>query len=152
MKYEKKTKPALWTTLPAARKRLEAAAASRSSAKATLLAARRGKVAAKATKRRLERSRQPRKRIAPRSAAMVGKMAVYGRLKGEFLAVHRHCAGCYGVGTEVHHTRGRAGTLLLDTRYWLAMCPACHRWVHENINEARQRNLIAAPGDWNNPV
>lgn len=147
-----KTKPkklALWTQLPSARKRLEAAAASRLSAKAKLSADRRGKAAAKATERRLERSKLTRKRIAPRSAAMVGKMAVYKRLKGEFLAVHRHCAACCGLAAEVHHTRGRAGTLLLDTRYWMALCPACHRWVHENIEAARKRNLIAAAGDWN---
>ena len=149
MKHQKKTKPALWTTVPAARKRLEAAAASRRSAKATLLAARRGKVAAKATKRRLARSRQPRKRVAPRSDRMAGRMAVSRRLKGEFMAVHRHCAGCGGAATEVHHVRGRVGPLLLDTTHWLAMCAGCHRWAHENINEARERNLIAQPGDWN---
>ena len=148
------TKKALWTTVPAARKRLEAAAESRKQAKALFLAARRSKVADKATKHRLARSRLPRKRIAPRSAAMVGKMAVYGRLKGEFLTHFRYCARCGNPSwnMEIHHQRGRAGTLLLDTRYWLATCSACHSWIHENINEARERNLIAAPGDWNNPV
>ena len=170
MKYTKKTKPALWTTIPAAQKRLEAAAVSRLVAKARLLIEKRGKVAAKATKRRLERSRKvfaeankaaevtvanyiSRKRVAPRSAAMAGKMAVYRRLKGEFLTVHRYCAACGNPSWNmaVHHTRGRAGSLLLDTRHWLPLCPACHRWVHENINAARERNLIAQPGDWNNP-
>ena len=177
MKYEKKTKPALWTQTGAAKKRLEAAAASRSVAKATLLAARRGKAAAKALKRLKSRliatfeaakppkltplfpknwqhgegyaKPKPRKRVAPRSERMAGRMAIYRRLKGEFMAVHRHCAGCGGAATEVHHVRGRVGPLLLDTTYWLAMCAGCHRWVHENINEARERNLIAQPGDWN---
>lgn len=147
------TKLALWTTVPAAKKRLEAAATTRQALKAARLALKRGKAALAASRRRLARIRKPGKRVAPRSAAMTGKMAVYRRLKGEFLTAYRYCARCCNPSwnMEVHHTRGRAGALLLDARYWLAVCPACHRWIHDNINEARESNLIAAPGDWNNP-
>jgi hypothetical protein len=178
MKYAKKTKLALWTTVPAARKRLEAAAASRRQAKATLLAARRGKAAAKALKRLRSRLiatfeaakppkltplfpknwqhgdgyAKPRKRIRPVSDRKAAERALYVAKRDEFLARNHVCQGCFKPGHhELHHVRGRLGPLLTDDRFWVALCPACHRWVHENINEARQRHLIAAPGDWNNP-
>jgi hypothetical protein len=52
---------------------------------------------------------------------------------------------------EVHHTRGRAGSLLLDERFWLALSKQGHRWVHENPEEARAHGWICEPGDWGRP-
>lgn len=171
-----KTKPkklALWTQLPTAKKRLEAAAASRLSAKAKLLADRRGKVADKAEKRRLERltykavwpkhsfpsnwqhgegyaKPKPRKRIRPVSKRKAAERKLYVANRDAYLSTHKVCWGCFKPSRlELHHVRGRLGPLLLDERYWMALCPECHRWVHENIEAARKRNLIAAAGDWN---
>lgn len=146
----KPKKLALWTQLPSARKRLEAAAASRLSAKAKLLADRRGKAAAKATERRLERSKLTRKRIRPVSKRKAAERKLYVANRDAYLATCKICWGCFKPRLlELHHVRGRLGPLLLDERYWMALCPACHRWVHENIEAARKRNLIAAAGDWN---
>jgi hypothetical protein len=52
---------------------------------------------------------------------------------------------------EVHHTRGRAGGLLCDERFWIALSKQGHRWVHENIEESRKRGWLCARGDWNRP-
>lgn len=49
---------------------------------------------------------------------------------------------------EVHHTRGRRGALLTDTRHWLAVCRKCHTWIHNNPDEARNRGWLAKRGDW----
>lgn len=53
---------------------------------------------------------------------------------------------------EVHHTRGRAGALLLDERYWLAVSKQGHRWIHEHPAQARNMGWLAQPGEWNTPV
>lgn len=33
---------------------------------------------------------------------------------------------------EVHHKRGRVGTLLTDKRYFLAVCTICHRYLEDH--------------------
>lgn len=52
---------------------------------------------------------------------------------------------------EIHHKRGRAGRLLLDTRHWLAVSRDGHRWIHDHPLEARMRGWMCAKGDWNRP-
>ena len=34
--------------------------------------------------------------------------------------------------TDVHHMKGRTGSLLLDTRYWVALSREGHKFVEEN--------------------
>jgi len=34
--------------------------------------------------------------------------------------------------TDVHHKKGRIGSLLLDTKYWVALSRSGHRFVEEN--------------------
>lgn len=154
--YKPKTKPALWMQSPAAKERLErlrrvqeALKATkkllkpipliRKRAKAAFLPRRRGKAAAK-----------PRKRLRARSSAMEARMKLYRAAKARYLKDYPSCqCGCGRKSKEVHHTRGRLGSLLLDETYWLALAPECHAWVHNNIDAARERNLIAQPGDWN---
>lgn len=53
---------------------------------------------------------------------------------------------------EVHHQRGRLGSLLRDQRFWRAVSKQGHRWLHSNINKARAMGFMAAPGEWNKPV
>lgn len=52
---------------------------------------------------------------------------------------------------EVHHTRGRAGGLLLDEQFWMAVSKAGHRWIHAHPAEARRRGWLCAVGEWNTP-
>lgn len=52
---------------------------------------------------------------------------------------------------QVHHTRGRAGALLCDERFWVAVCHACHCWIHANPEKARARGLLCEKGLWNKP-
>jgi hypothetical protein len=60
---------------------------------------------------------------------------------GENMAVNR--------STEIHHTRGRIGKLLTDTRFWLASCFYCREFPHSNPARARAMGLLAHPRDWN---
>lgn len=51
--------------------------------------------------------------------------------------------------TEVHHLRGRKAGLLRDKRFWMACSRLGHRWIHENVEEARKRGWLCAKGEWN---
>jgi hypothetical protein len=53
--------------------------------------------------------------------------------------------------TEVHHQRGRTGSLLLDKRGWIAVSKQGHRWVHQNVQKARELGFICDRGLWGVP-
>ena len=40
--------------------------------------------------------------------------------------------------TDVHHMKGRIGSLLLDTRYWIALSREGHKFVEENPEWAKK--------------
>jgi len=101
----------------------------------------------------------PPKRIRSVSKRRCKTNTAY-RLKARmFLAMHPVCAVCcLRSSTEVHHTRGRADTLLLDERFWMPVDHDCHRAIHDHIDDARRSvwtrpdgttiPMIAARGDW----
>ena len=74
----------------------------------------------------------------------------YIKAKRAFLA-GKKCGWCScESGTmELHHMRGRLGPLLMDQRFWAALCRKCHAWVHNHPAEARAVRLICAAGQWN---
>lgn len=98
---------------------------------------------------------KPRKPIRRRSAKMRGQMDIYRERKAAFLKKHPWCAVVPHDGrqrnraTEIHHTRGRAGTLLLDERYWLPVSASGHDFIHDNPKLARDLGYLCKPGEWN---
>lgn len=53
---------------------------------------------------------------------------------------------CRFISRHIHHVKGRRGSLLNDTRFFLASCNGeCHpQWVHQtHVAEARELGLIA---------
>lgn len=52
---------------------------------------------------------------------------------------------------DVHHSRGRAGTLLIDVRFWKAVSRRGHYWIDDHPKEARAMGLLCEPGEWNRP-
>lgn len=93
-----------------------------------------------------------RRAIPARSVKMKKRMASYLLLKTTFLEQHPACAVMhYEPATEVHHVRGRAGELLLDTRHWLAVSAPGHRWIHSNPDAARSKGYLCEKGLWNKP-
>ena len=40
--------------------------------------------------------------------------------------------------TDIHHKKGRIGSLLLDTRYWVALSREGHKYVEENPEWAKE--------------
>lgn len=56
--------------------------------------------------------------------------------------------GCSPHATEVHHIRGRAGGLLMNDAYWLAVCREAHNWIHRHPKLAQANGWLALPGLW----
>ena len=83
------------------------------------------------------------------SKQMQQKLKEYERIKRQWKK-GKTCAfpECCNNKVDVHHTRGRAGDLLLDARYWLPLCRAHHDWVGRWPDEARRMGLLAKFGQW----
>ena len=52
------------------------------------------------------------------------------------------CPVTGGLATEIHHKNGRRGKLLLDESGWIGVSAAVHKWIHDNVNLAREKGLI----------
>ncbi len=105
----------------------------------------------------LRRSRVPilrRKPLSRVSAKRLTESAEYNRLKPLFLAEHPWCSleTCGKGSVDVHHTRGRAGRLFLDVRFWKALCRQHHNQVLANPEWARANGLLPEKGQWNQPL
>ena len=44
--------------------------------------------------------------------------------------------------TEIHHSAGRRGDMLLDTRYWFALCREAHMYIHANPEWAEDNGFL----------
>ena len=71
------------------------------------------------------------------------KDAEYLKLRERYLSDNPLCMvkvnGCSHNATDVHHTRSGSDrdTYYLVQSTWLAVCRACHSWIHENPEKAR---------------
>ena len=86
---------------------------------------------------------RPKKRIATRSKKKREQDKIYSVERQEFLTANPRCAVFPKKrSAEVHHRKGRSGSLYLDSSHWLAVSRDGHRWIHDNIAEARKRGWI----------
>lgn len=95
--------------------------------------------------------RTPLRKVSKKQAAQMRK---YYGVRRAFLIANPACQICPCRGmkpapaTEVHHQRGRSGSLLCDTRGFIASCRSCREWPHENTAVARELGLLASPVEW----
>lgn len=95
---------------------------------------------------------KPRKRVNPISERRKKSGVVYRALRSAFLEANPQCAvNPKKASTDVHHARGRAGSLLIDARFWVAVSREGHDWIQAHPIEARQRGLLCERGQWNSP-
>ena len=100
-------------------------------------------------------SRQLEKKRRSKVRAVSKRKAILNRLYAQAVAELLHYQK--GLGVEIplawqcHHTRGRAGTLLIDQRYLMMVGPKEHRLIHDNPEEARARGFLCPRGLWNVP-
>lgn len=71
------------------------------------------------------------------------ELRTYGKLRKAFLEAHPACQVVVNLrSVDVHHKAGRVGSLLNDTRYWLAVSREAHEKIHQNPRWARERGYI----------
>lgn len=83
------------------------------------------------------------KPIAPRSAKRAKQEREYLKLRTEFLNEHSLCQAklpgiCTVHSTDVHHMKGRIGSLLTDVDNFLSVCRSCHNWIELHPIEAKE--------------
>lgn len=83
-------------------------------------------------------------------------MEEYNKLKRSYLKEHDLCQACMKLGKpharaskEIHHARGRIRRLLVDTRFWIAICRECHDYLHDHPATGRRLGLIAPATEYN---
>jgi len=76
-------------------------------------------------------------KIAPMSKNRAEQLKDYRKKRDEFLK-GKTCEfpGCTSNLVELHHVKGRVGSLLTDVRYFKALCRRHHRFAEENPLEA----------------
>lgn len=85
-----------------------------------------------------------------RSKQLESQMRLYRERVVLFLMRNRRCAVFPSKrATQVHHVRGRQGSLLLDERFWLQVSAEGHDKIHRELNWARAKGFLAKWGEWN---
>lgn len=79
------------------------------------------------------------KRINPVSEKRKLQSAKYAIIGPKFLTDNPKCFGCTAKSTEVHHSKGRRGDMLLQVEFFIQSCKICHRWVHDNPEAAKEQ-------------
>lgn len=108
---------------------------------------------------RLRKAVKRWKRINPVSKRQQQRFREYRKVRKEFLREHPVCECCRVINlnpilhraTEIHHVRGRIGSLLCDTRFFKATCFQAHHWIGHHPQEARKLGLLCELGKWNTP-
>jgi len=86
---------------------------------------------------------KPTNSIPRVSAKRAKKDAEYSKLRQRYLTENHMCMvkvnGCTHGATDVHHkfSGSDRDTYYLVQSTWLAVCRACHSWIHENPEKAR---------------
>jgi hypothetical protein len=83
------------------------------------------------------------KPIAHRSVKRAKQEREYLKLRKTYLLSSPTCKAhlpniCTGTVTDIHHMKGRIGSLLTDTKFFLAVCRPCHDWIELNPKEAKE--------------
>lgn len=87
------------------------------------------------------------KPIAKQSDTMKDAMKVYTKKATAYKRLHPICEAkiegvCSKVTTDIHHKKGKSSQeLLLDEKYWLAVCRKCHQVLEQNPAWAKQNGF-----------
>lgn len=90
----------------------------------------------------LRRGKRPRRVSANQAEAIATRRDLRAELLDERGPLCE--CGCGAEWTDMHERLPRArGGSPVDKRNILCLARGCHRWVHENPREAKQRGLLA---------
>lgn len=87
--------------------------------------------------------------IPPRSQKRTKEERLYSAKRIIFLQENQMCQAhlpgiCTKHSTDVHHTYSGKDRdqFFLDEKTWMAICRACHNWIHANSAEARELGYL----------
>lgn len=88
-----------------------------------------------------------KKPLRSRSPKRSKQEAQYSKQSKPFKEAHPVCTVslpniCTYHTTDVHHKDGRVEDKLTDEKDWIATCRACHMWIHEHPQEARDLGYL----------
>lgn len=85
---------------------------------------------------------KPRKPIAPISKNRSQGLAKYRKARDKYMTNHPKCEvfGCNKLANDLHHKRGRIGSLLWDPKFFMAVCRSHHNEIEENPEWAYKNN------------
>jgi len=83
----------------------------------------------------------------------------YGKVRNRYLKTHKVCKVCfdtpgewrYGTRVEIHHIRGKLGSLREDERGFLPVCRRHHIMIDNNKEWARSHEYLCEKGRWHVP-
>jgi 5-methylcytosine-specific restriction endonuclease McrA len=52
------------------------------------------------------------------------------------------CEVCGKKAGQIHHKKGRFGDRLNEKEHFMAVCMACHDWIHKNPMEAYAKGYM----------
>lgn len=73
------------------------------------------------------------------------ELRAYAIMRPIFLAANPFCEFdpmCLKRAVDIHHIRGRAGNLITDERYLMAICREHHAWIHSHAKKAREMGML----------
>lgn len=82
-----------------------------------------------------------RKRIRPISKKRSLQNDLYKKIKDSWIKINNKCNVCKHPATDVHHKKGRAGDLLLDSTLWIPVCRQCHIKITNESKWALDKGL-----------
>lgn len=85
-------------------------------------------------------TRKPIKKVSDKLSK---RQKVYTLKRRIYLLEHPKCMvnveGCTQEATQVHHAKGRDGALLIEVKYFRAVCSSCHKYVELHPEEAKEK-------------
>lgn len=92
--------------------------------------------------------REAHRRINPMSVKRRDEAKIYASERVKFLSGRKCAVFPKLAATDVHHMRGRAGKLFLAQEFWLPVSRKGHRWIEDNMDEARAQGFLCQKGEW----
>lgn len=82
-------------------------------------------------------------RIKSVSDKKLSELKEYRVVRDRYLAEHKVCEhpDCKNPSEDLHHAKGRVGSLLTDVRYFKALCRKCHMWCEQEPQLAKELGL-----------
>ena len=90
---------------------------------------------------REKKEAKKRKPIPKKSAKRVDEEKVYRKERDRYLKSFQMCEvkGCPSFALDIHHKKGRIGSLLTDSNYFMGVCRSCHKVIEENPVWAKEK-------------